>query len=316
MSQHIDTWWWPRPFSAKRNCYLQSSFIFQNTELREETTAAETAITFPWMSISVFTKVTFAATIFAVFKYLGFAIILVIVLIRLVITKVFWKNLPFENNFLGATTSITAPCLMIKENSKYYIVTNVVSDLLSLMFVWTGYVIARLDLGQSVEDLMAKPIFQCKQFLKIERIYRCSNITDPDSCLGLFPGPINPHSFETACPEGSDEWLPLLYMCIILTCLQVLSVFSILMIHYVGDKMNKLKVSLKLNKYSMFPILWKANDQDWQDEAKAYLNGELKNDSERSQNLLKSAINSGGYLELVEVLNLIRHDGFKVIWGN
>ena len=274
------------------------------------------------MSISVFTKVIFAATMFAVFKFLGCAIILVIVLIRLAITKAFWRNLPFEFNFLGAMTSITAPCLMLQENSKYYPLTNIISDVLSLMIVWGGYLVAKLDIGQKVKDLMAfrfdDSILQCKEFLKIDQIYRCSNVTDPDSCLGLFPGPINPDSSETACPIGSDEWLPFLYMCIILTSLQVLSVFSILMIHYLGNRMNKLKVSLTLNKCScsMFPILWKVNDHDWQDEAKAYLNGELKNDSERSQSLLKSAINSGGYLQLVEVLNLIRHDGFKVIWGN
>ena len=300
---------------------------FQNCELREDTASAEVGIIFPWMSIIVFTKVIFAATMFAIFPVLGFAIIITTALIRLTITKVFWRNMPLENNFLGAMTSITAPCLLVEENSKYYPVTNIISESLSMMFVCTIYLISRLDIlshfqsslsnesaylnntqivqcNDTSDDplsLLKKSILQCDtQELNVTQISRCTNASDPDSCVGLFPGPIHGTCGSvTACPEGSNNWLPLLYMCIILLIFQVLSILSTLIMSYLSDKMHRFKVSLKLNDYScsMFPVLWKEKDQDWQDEAKAYLDG-TPQDTER---LLKSAISSGGHLSLVQV---------------
>ena len=299
--------------------------FFQNCELREDTTSAEVGIIFPWMSIIVFTKVIFASTMFAVSPVVGFAIIFATALIRLAITKVYWKNMPFENSFLGAMTSITAPCLLVEENSKYYPVTNIVSESLSMMFVCSIYLISRLDILGHYQSslfnesaylnstqcnntsdgdpfsLLKKSILQCDtQELNVTQISRCTNASDPDSCVGLFPGPIHGKCGSvTACPEGSNDWLPLLYMCFILLILQALSILSTTVMSYLSDKMHRFRVSLKLNCYtcSMFPVLWKEKDQDWQKEAKDYLDGTLQD----AEQLLKSAISSGGHLGLVQV---------------
>ena len=85
------------------------------------------------MLITVFTKVIFTATIFAIHKYFGFIIIMAIVTWRLFVTKRLYRNLLFENSFLGALTSITAPCLLIKENSSYYWMTNILDNILALL---------------------------------------------------------------------------------------------------------------------------------------------------------------------------------------
>ena len=293
---------------------FENHVIFQNTELREDVAPAEFGIVFPWMSITVFTKVMFAATMFAVFPLVGFAMTIATVIIRLSITKAFWRNISFEHNFLGTMTSITAPCLLVEENSKYYPVTNIISESVSLMFVFSVYLISRLDLLSLLKttassntfdslSLLKKSILQCDKQLNVTQISLCSNASDLNSCAGLFPGPIDGNcSSITACPEGSNDWLPLLYMCIILAIFQVLSILSTLIMSSLNDKMRRFRISLTLNDYSctMFPILWKEKDQDWQDDAKAYLDGTLPQN--KYERLLKSAIRSGGHLSLVQVL--------------
>ena len=260
------------------------------------------------MSITVFTKVIFVAATFALDKYFGFVIISTIVILRLAITKMFWKNLSFENSFLGALTSITAPCLLLKENSNHYWISNYLDTVLSLLVVGATYIIARFDTSQITSYLMKNTIFQCTvpsiNGWNVTQISRCSNDSTIQSCYpGLFP--ICGNSSFTACPSASDEWLPLFYLSLILTGLQVISIFSILIMNYCSDSLKRFKVSLLLNKCCKFPILWKEKNKDWQANVEDYLQGKLSNNEEKLLNLLKSAITSGGFLGLIKVMLLI-----------
>ena len=222
---------------------------------------------------------------------------------RMSITKVFWRNLSFENNVLGALTSITAPCLLLKENSNYFWMTNYIDQLLSMLVVWATYFIARYDLSQFTSHLTKNTIFQCEPLTRdwnVHQISRCSNISGTEACYsGLFP--ISGSYTFTACPPGSNQWLPLLNLSFVLTFLQVASKFSVLIMNYLSDELNRFNLSIFLNKCSKFPILWKERNKDWQDDAKEYLEGKLDNDQDRLISLLKSAIHSGGFLGLIQV---------------
>ena len=247
---------------------------------------------------------------FTFFKEYGFLIIASIVLIRLAVSKVFWRNLSFENNLLSAITSITAPCLLIKEKSHFFWTTNVFSNILSLMIVWITYFIARFDVSPFTQ-IMVNTTFQCSNLTTspIDKILRCTegfqNVSTETCHSNLFP--IYGQNFTiTACPEQSNEWLPMMYLCIILTVLMVFSLVAILILNCWSNQMNRFKTSFALNYLTceLFPILWKEKNQDWQNDAKAYLDDKLGMNAEQLQNLLKSAISGGGFLSLVQVLIL------------
>ena len=273
----------------------------------------------PWMSIVVFTRVVFASTIFAMYKYMGFLVFLIIVSIRLVFTKVLWRTMSFENNLLGALTSITAPCLLLKDNSNYFWMTNyIIGESLSSLIVWITYLLAKSDFNEFTKYLFGNTIFQCQDVqldYEVTLISRCVLPDELNNTNGICqPGllPLTGHYSYTACPLESEEWLPLFYHSILLTIFQFLSLASILVMNYLSDPLQRLQLSLFFNKYtgSNFPILWRQEDQDWIEEAKLYIEGKLPRDDDRLLHMLKAAINSKGFLRLIKV-NSTRNMHFK-----
>ena len=125
-----------------------------------------------------------------------------------------------------------------------------------------------------MNSIMEDTMLQCTTTLKdlnVNQILRCSDVSDPQSCKpGLFL--MSSGYSITVCPLGSDQWLPLLYLSILLTVLQVLSIFSVIIMNYLSEQMNKFKVSIFLNRCSSdFPLLWKEKDKDWQEDAMSFL---------------------------------------------
>ena len=110
------------------------------------------------MSITILSRVIFAALMFAMYKYYGFLFISFIMIARFVIIKLFWKHLPFHSNVLGSLTSLTAPCLLLEEGSNLFNISNLIGELISLIAVWMTYIFTKYDM---FNYLMKETIFQC-----------------------------------------------------------------------------------------------------------------------------------------------------------
>ena len=185
---------------------------------------------------------------------------------------------------------------------------NSIGEFLSLLIVWATYFIASINLSGWTSSLVKDTIFECQPFRhnqNISQVSRCANVTESQSCYpGLFP--LSGDYTFTVCPVESDQWLPLLYLCIILTSLLATSILSIHIMDYLSDQLNRFRISLFLNKcFFKFPLLWKNQDKDFQEDVTSYLEGKLGYDEEKLSNLLKSAINNGGFLSLIRVTTKI-----------
>ena len=281
----------------------------QNSKLRDDKIGMETLITLPFVVTTVFTKVVFAASIFAIYKYFGFVIILIIFTIRVLGTKLIWKNISMENNLLGTLTSLTAPCLLLLECSYFFIITNMIQDVLSLFVTWTTFIVANFDSSEFTINLFKDTIFQCQRISKnfnISQISRCQELSNGTALCTSELFTTDRDFNVTVCPTKSHEWLPLMYLCGILTVLQAFSIVSVFAMNHLSNPINKLKVSRALKKltFQKFPLLWREKDEDWKDEIIQYLDNKLAD--EKYASLLRSAISSGGFLCLAKVSQIIQ----------
>ena len=129
--------------------------------------------------------------------------------------------------FLGILTSFTSPCLIVKEQSKHFLVNGIIGSVLYVLSTWILY----SCLSVFGEPFPESPlILECFDNITTTSILRCPlNATSEEHC---HPGSFLFFDEEfTICPSGSQFhflWLT----CWVVTCLLALSLVSVSVLHY------------------------------------------------------------------------------------
>ena len=268
------------------------------------------------MIICVFANILFLATLFAVYRYFAFIPLVLMFALLVTVTWKYKKEFGMEKLVLGTITSFFAPCLILKDSAYYYLKNGIFGNFLSICLIWTMYGLAVFEIPL-VQSIMASTIFECHVpltsfSLKVNQIYRCNsiNINDTENC---FPGLISltKQYSHTICPSNYGQWWILLLLCIILTVLKVLSMFSIGLMDYLTDEMQKLNFGRKF----CYCKLWKQKDMYWYDYACKYVDGKSYAEvddlasKEIKQSLLMLSIQTGfiGFSKVLKLHDLISY---------
>ena len=136
--------------------------------------------------------------------------------------------------FLGILTSFTSPCLIVVEQSKYFLVNGIIGTVLYIVATWILYFNA-----SAIRDLLPDSnfILECHDDISgstANSIMRCpENATKDIVCYpGIFSVPNSTHRLYTSCPENYDQWHFLMIACSIVTGLLALSMLSVVILHY------------------------------------------------------------------------------------
>ena len=231
----------------------------------------------------------------------------------------FWEK---SKSFLGILTSFTSPCLIVKEQSIYFLVNGLVGTMAYIISLFNIWLFA-LDITSSTF------ILKCHNNYTADKVVRCpiintTNAIDIEHCnQGLFYTTDEPHF--TVCPSNYSEWHFLRIACIVAGVLLTLSFLCITILHtlikedsriillrkiykkYEGSNDNGYTVMEQKSDYkTLFELQTQQGDLD--------LNMDLNTKLNLSQNTNLLILNYKKYFGKIEnmkvpLMNLTRHDG-------
>ena len=219
------------------------------------------------MIVCIISRTLFWAIIFAMLRQFGFVVLIVMFLLMLLVSLNDKKDIGLEKLVLGTITSLTAPCLILIEDTYYYIKSSIVGNILSLGIIWGLYFMATLKV-QVLETMMgeSKTVFECTNLTldkDINEIIRCpslNNASDYNCTEGFFA--FSKPDFVTVCPPSYDRWWPLLMFCIVLSGIHLASMMLSFLMTYLMDPIHRYRLAKKL---CCDTINLKEKDMFWKD---------------------------------------------------
>ena len=175
--------------------------------------------------------------VFGLMKIYGVVILLIVCASQMLssyLESLVSKTQITSKMFLGILTSFTSPCLIVVEQSKYFLVNGIIGTVLYIVATWILYFNA-----SAIRDLLpdSNYILECHDDISgstADYIIKCpENATKDIDCYpGIFSIPNSTHRLYTICPENYDQWHLLLIACSIVTGLLCLSMLSVIILHY------------------------------------------------------------------------------------
>ena len=179
------------------------------------------------------------AIMFAITKYWGF-VALAIILLCLQITAFIESNIyetKKSKSFLGVLTSFISPCLIIKDDSKHFLINGLVGSVLYTGMIWFLYFKASVFRNIFPDSPL---MIQCFHNISSTVVMKCPlNATDNEDCFNNTFVKAGQQHF-TICPQSYDQWYFLWMMCLIATAFLSFSMFSITYLHLLIDPVRRM----------------------------------------------------------------------------
>ena len=191
--------------------------------------------------------------IFGLLKIYGTIVLIIVFASQLMMSSL--ENLASKSKitsrmFLGILTSFTSPCLIVIEQSKHFLVNGITGTVLYILATWILYFNA-----SAIRQLLPNSNFtlECHgdfNNITANSIIRCPevNYTDESDCYpGIFSVSNSTNQvLYTICPESNNQWHFLLIACSLVTGLLVLSLISIIGLHYLINIERRLVIFQKI----------------------------------------------------------------------
>ena len=191
--------------------------------------------------------------IFGLLKIYGAIVLIIVFASQLMMSSL--ENLASKSKitsrmFLGILTSFTSPCLIVIEQSKHFLVNGITGTVLYILATWILYFNASairrylpnsyftLECHGDFNNITANSIIRCPEV----------NSTDESDCYpGIFSVSNSTNQvLYTICPESYDQWHFLLIACSLVTGLLVLSLISIIVLHYLINIERRMMIFQKI----------------------------------------------------------------------
>lgn len=156
-------------------------------------------------------------------------------------------NTKKSRSFLGILTSFTSPCLIVKEDSKHFLVNGLIGCGLYVASIWILYFNA-----SGIRNFLPNTfhqhhlIIECHYNFSTSLILRCPvNATNSKYCKsGMFA--FTNQTLLTICPSNYGQWYFLWLACLIVTGILISSVLIIILLHCLIDQERKMFLAEKI----------------------------------------------------------------------
>ena len=143
-----------------------------------------------------------------------------------------------SKSFLGILTSFTSPCLIVKEDSKHFLINGLIGCVLYIASIWIVYfnISDFRNLLPNNTSHQHPLIIECHYNFTTSSILRCPiNAKSLEDCqIGLFSLPNQ--IIYTICPRKYGQWYLLWLACFIVTGTLIVSFSVIVFLHFLIDQ--------------------------------------------------------------------------------
>ena len=177
--------------------------------------------------------------LFAITKYWGF-VALAIILLFLEITAMIESKIyetKESKSFLGILTSFISPCLIIKDDSKHFLINGLAGSILYTAMIWLFYFKVSFFRNFFLDSPL---MIQCFHNISTAIVLKCplKAIVDKDCFDDAFVKP--GQQYFTVCPKTYDQWYFLWMICLMATMFLMISLVSITYLHLLIDPVRRM----------------------------------------------------------------------------
>ena len=190
--------------------------------------------------------------IFGLMKIYGAIVLLIVCASQILISyleSLINKSKITPKMFLGILTSFTSPCLIVIEQSKHFLINGISGSILNIVATWCIYLIVSKYGNIFSTEAPAPFILECHHNFTTKNTTRCvKNPNTTDDCLSGFFQVSNPfnETLFTNCPESISKWHLLWITSCIVTALMLLSLVSIVFLHYLINVEKRMSLFWKI----------------------------------------------------------------------
>ena len=218
-------------------CCIEFEISFQEYETKESGILEQLVISIIMMP-NIIGRALCLGVIFGLVKMFGVLILIVMFISQVILSSLegFVVKCKITSRMcLAIFTSFTSPCLIVKEQSKHFLVNGISGSILYIIATWTIYLIVS-TYGNIFPDTSLT--LECHQNVTTNSTMRCPiNANTTDDCFsGFFH--ISKQQRFTICPE--DQWYLLWIISWIITGFMIVSLASVAFLHYLIDNEKRL----------------------------------------------------------------------------